>query len=137
MIPVDAIQDAIRSATPVRPKAASEAETSEIGAAISKCHENCAAWIKRHPEDRIIRGWIIAAEGFAARHSIIERKGGTLLDVTPREVGQSANIFDFAPWHGSEEDFWLAPEVVRFVPVGGWHIPEGFDLPDDEPEPRF
>jgi hypothetical protein len=53
----------------------------------NKCHENVDRWIALHPEDRSVRGYlVVSATEFSALfdlHSVVERKGGPLIDVTP------------------------------------------------------
>ncbi len=53
----------------------------------NKCHENVERWIAFHPEDRAVRGYLVTSPiEFSALfdlHSVVERKDGSLIDVTP------------------------------------------------------
>ena len=51
----------------------------------SKCHENAAAYVERHPDCRVTRGWLISGGVFDA-HSVVEFGDGRLADPTPLSV---------------------------------------------------
>ncbi|MBB3936581.1 hypothetical protein [Aureimonas phyllosphaerae] len=116
------IQEAIR-ATPIEhPEHATLDELEAIGAKVADCHANAAAWVSAHPGYRVVPGWLIAAQGLVVPHSNVETSAGRLLDVTPREDGDSARIFQFIRWHGSDEEFRSLPTQGRYVPADGFSL---------------
>lgn len=65
----------------------------------SKCHENAAAYVERHPECRVIRGWLVSGGVFDA-HSVIELGDGCLADPTPLSIRPP-----FLRHPGSDDEF--------------------------------
>jgi len=55
---------------------------------VAECHQNADTWVKAHPEDEAVRGWVTYASfggdsvGLTA-HSIVRDQSGTLFDITP------------------------------------------------------
>ena len=69
------------------------------------CHDNVKAWVRLHPADRRVCGWVILTEGMLAAHSVVADKAGVLFDITPIDVDQSRQRLRFFAHPGDDTSF--------------------------------
>jgi hypothetical protein len=81
------------------------------------CHDNVDRWIKDHPGDQAVRGWVTAGRGsILTLHSVVKGEDGSLFDITPltNENETIRKNMLFVTHIGSESDFrWLQDHDVR------------------------
>lgn len=67
---------------------ASDSEMATVTAMPSQCHLNVALWVKCHPSDLAVQGWLREAAGVFAWHWVVHCPGdGGFVDITPRLGG--------------------------------------------------
>ncbi|MES2294607.1 MAG: hypothetical protein V4527_15000 [Pseudomonadota bacterium] len=75
--------------------------------AIAQCHANVDRWIREHPVDAAVRGWLIIScspfNCLLGSHSIVRSSSNELFDLTPVTEGQRR--VPFLPHAGSTESF--------------------------------
>ena len=62
-------------------------------------HENVDAWVRANPGSKSIRGWLIQGgcdpTFIIAAHSIVQRRDGSLIDITPTDQFDGVEIDDW------------------------------------------